>query len=64
MHNLYLGTAKNILKVWQEKGILRPIHYAAIQEKIDMLNVPYGVGRIPYKVSGITADQWKNWTNL
>ena len=54
--------------MWQEKGILRPIHYAAIQEKIDMLNIPYGVGRIPYKImanfSGITANQWKNWTNL
>ena len=33
-----------------------------------MNNVPFGVGRIPYKVgsnfAGMTADQWMNWTNL
>ena len=30
------------------------------------MNVPIDVGRIPYKIesamSGLTADQWKNWT--
>ena len=40
----------------------------ALQYKADEMSVPYGVGRIPYKVgsnfSGLTADQWLNRTNV
>ena len=68
MHNLYLGTAKHMVRVWKEKGLIWQEDLHLIQVKIDELNVPYGVGRIPYKVrsnfSGLTADQWMNWTNL
>ena len=68
MHNLYLGTAKHMVRVWKEKGLIRQEDLHLIQVKIDELNVPYGVGRIPYKVgsnfSGFTVDQWMNWTNL
>ena len=68
MHNLYLGTAKHMVKVWKEKGLIKQEHLHLIQVKIDELQVPYGVGRIPYKVgsnfAGLTADQWMNWTNL
>ena len=68
MHNLYLGTAKHMIKVWKEKHRIRQEHLALIQNCIDELNVPFGVGRIPYKVgsnfAGMTADQWMNWTNI
>lgn len=68
MHNLYLGTAKHMVKVWREKGLIKQEHLALILTKIDELNVPFGVGRIPYKVgsnfAGMTADQWMNWTNV
>lgn len=68
MHNFYLGTAKHVIKVWKEKGLIRQEHLNIIQSRIDELNVPYGVGRIPYKIgsnfSGLTADQWLNWTNI
>lgn len=68
MHNMYLGTAKHMIKLWKESGLLRQEHLTAIQQKLDEINVPYGVGRIPYKVgsnfSGLTADQWLNWTNV
>ena len=68
MHNLYLGTSKNMVKIWKEMSLLRPEHFDVIQARIDELNVPYGIGRIPNKIhskfSGLTADQWRNWTNL
>lgn len=68
MHNMYLGTAKHMIKVWKESGLIPQEHLIVIQQKLDHMNVPYGVGRIPYKVgsnfSGLTADQWLNWTNV
>ena len=37
-----------------------------VQAKVDSFKCPAGIGRIPYKiaskVSGLKADQWKNWT--
>lgn len=66
MHNLFLGTAKNITTIWKDRGILTKDNFSVIQQKIEKLNVPLDVGRIPYKLesgmSGLTADQWKNWT--
>lgn len=68
MHNMYLGTAKHMIKVWRDKCLLQQDHLFIIQKRIDEMNVPFGVGRIPYKIgsnfSGLTADQWLNWTNL
>ena len=51
MHNLYLGTSKNMVKIWKEMSLLRPEHFDVIQARIDELNVPYGIGRIPNKNS-------------
>mgnify|MGYP002803532383 CR=1 FL=1 len=66
MHNLLLGTAKHMFKTWTDKGILKPQNLKDIQEHIDSVVVPPDVGRIPNKLeagtSGMTADQWKNWT--
>ena len=49
-------------------GLLNQENFSLIQSRIDELNIPYGVGRIPYKIgsnfSGLTANQWMNWTNL
>ena len=68
MHNFYLGTAKHMVKIWKDRGLLNQENLILIQSRIDELNIPYGVGRIPYKIgsnfSGLTADQWMNWTNL
>ena len=37
-----------------------------MQERIEQINVPLDIGRIPYKIessmASLTADQWKNWT--
>ena len=66
MHNLLLGTAKHMFNKWCEKGILKSQDLAFIQDHIDGIVVPRDVGRIPNKLrggaSGMTADQWKNWT--
>ena len=68
MHNLYLGTSKHILKnVWMSKDLITPSDLSVIQDRIDSMQVPRYVGRIPYKIassfSGFTADQFKSWTN-
>ena len=64
MHNLLLGTAKHMLSVWKEKGILKSNHFEIIQERVDSFVTPSDVGRIPSKIasgfSSFTAEQWKN----
>ena len=66
MHNLFLGTAKAVMSIWKDLYLLSASNFTLIQQRIQNVNVPVDVGRIPYKVdsgmSGLTADQWKNWT--
>ena len=37
MHNLFLGTAKNVFSLWKEKGILNEPLSIKIQQKVDLL---------------------------
>lgn len=67
MHNLFLGSAKHILKkIWINKGIIITQNYDSIQKKMNSFKSPVDVGRIPRKIetgfAGFTADQFKNWT--
>lgn len=68
MHNLYLGSAKKLVHLWIEKGIITKSACSVIQDRVNSIRVPRYVGRIPHKIessfSGFTADQFKNWTNL
>lgn len=68
MHNLLLGTAKHMLKVWKSRNVLDESHFQAIQQKVDTFVVPNDVGRIPSRIAsgfaGFTADQWRNWILL
>ena len=71
MHNLFLGTAKNVLKnIWVEsdKPLLDKKDLLLMQEKLDRVKVPASVGRMPSKIcnsyGGFTADQWKTFTIL
>ena len=66
MHNLFLGTAKTMMKkIWLERGIISSAQLHIIQTRIDSMNIPSGIGRIPKKIasnfSGFTAEQLKNW---
>ena len=64
MHNMYLGSSKNMIKIWKEIEILKPEHFDLIQVRLDKMNIPHGIGRVPHKihskVAGPTADQWRN----
>ena len=68
MHNLYLGTAKHMITIWKEMGLLTSNELDIIQNRVDEMDVPHGIGRIPNKISSkfssLTADQWRNWTNI
>lgn len=68
MHNLYLGTAKHIMQVWINQGILCKAHFDAIEKTVSRIKSPHDVGRLPLKISssfgGFTADQWRNWVTI
>ena len=68
MHNLFLGTAKHMLQYWLQNEIIPRSKHTHIQNYVDSIAVPSGVGRIPHKIassfSGFTADQFKNWVIL
>ena len=62
---MHLGTAKHIIfkNVLIKKGLISNPDFLVIQQRIDSMQVPRFVGRIPYKfASGFTADQFKSWT--
>lgn len=64
MHNLYLGTSKHVMEVWQKANSAKDV--SVIQDKVNSMIPPSDVGSIPAKISSnfndITADEWKNWT--
>ena len=66
MHNLFLGTAKRVFKVWIETGILSPEKLKHIDSKMKNIKLPADIGRIPSNISTahsrMTADEWKKWT--
>lgn len=63
MHNLFLGTSKHMIEVWQKANIITKKDLGIIQDRVNSIIPPSGVGRIPSKISSnFTADEWKNWT--
>lgn len=66
LYNMYLGTAKHIIKsTWLHTLSDRDLRL--IQSRVDQTLVSGNIGRIPRKIpsnfSTFTGDQWKNWTN-
>ncbi|MEW8546495.1 MAG: hypothetical protein AB2693_23505 [Candidatus Thiodiazotropha sp.] len=68
MHNLYLGTAKYMIRVWQNADVLTDTNFSEIQMRVDSIETPSTIGRIPRKIAssfgGFTAEQFMHWTNL
>ena len=68
MHNLFLGIAKHAVKTWRSLGVLKEKDFEILQCKVDSINPPAGIVRIPRKIgsafSSFTADEWKHWTLL
>jgi len=66
MHNLYLETAKYMMELWTERGILTKNDFTIIGGIVASITTPRDIGRMPLKIvssfSGFTADQWQNWT--
>lgn len=66
MHNLFLGTAKNITTLWKSNKVLSDSDFSAIQERVSSISVPAQIGRLPSKIAsgfgGFTAEQWMVWT--
>ena len=66
MHNLFLGTSKHVMEVWQKENLITASDLVIIQERVNSMNPPPDIGRIPSKISSnfndFTADEWKNWT--
>lgn len=65
MHNLLLGTTKRMLKIWKTSGLLQDKGLKNLQERVDGIATPAGIGRLPLKIAsgfaGFTTDQFKNW---
>ena len=65
MHNLLLGTAKRLMKIWLALEILDEKKLVFIQEEVNRFTTPIDIGRVPLKIaskfSGFTAEQWKSW---
>ena len=68
MQNVFLGTAKHILKIWNNLVYLDKNKLDLMQEKTDQFVVPHDTGKIPRKISssfhGFDADEYKNWVIL
>ena len=64
MHNLLLGTAKNMLAIWKNSRLLSNTMFDQIQHEVDSINLPAGIGWVPGKIAAFfsTAEQCKTWT--
>ena len=66
MHNLFLGSAKHVFKLWVKKDLLNKKKLKILEQKIHSFDVGTGNGRLPHRIAsnygGYTASQWKNWT--
>ena len=67
MHNLYLGTAKNIFRFWRSSGIIDERALRVVNSRISQLVVPSTVrfSSLPASTesTNFTAEQWMVWVN-
>ena len=64
-HNLFLGTAKKIFKIWCKNKHLTKEKLREVQECFENVEVPSDLGQLLGNISsnygGFTASQGKNW---
>ena len=51
MHNFLLGTAKHVMSLWKDKGVLDGMQLELIQDKVDRMRIPSHIGRIPHNIA-------------
>ena len=74
MHNLYMGVAKKILKVWAAKEV---VDFEVLEKRCKALNIPRGIGRVlssfqnkdkkagkPKKFKSLTAEEMMSFVVL
>ncbi|OAD81184.1 hypothetical protein PHYBLDRAFT_161810 [Phycomyces blakesleeanus NRRL 1555(-)] len=65
MPNLYLGTAKRIMKKWRSSGLITDAHLAEMQLDADKLVLPENYTPLGTKIGRgfpfMKADEWKSW---
>src|SRR3989442_13687303 len=71
MHCIFLGIAKWIVKkIWVDEGVLTSDNLKNIQRKMNQIQVPADLGRIPRKIDrgdgfiNFTADQWRTFFTI
>ena len=64
MHNLLLGTAKHVFKVWLEKGILTTDKVNEIDKLMNAIGTVSEMGRATKSMSyfkSMKAEEWQHW---
>jgi len=61
MHNLFLGTGKHMITIWEDQDYLRRREFDSIQEFIDSIAI---LLKIASGFSGFKAVQFKNWITI
>ena len=65
MHNLFLGTPKNMVNTFLDAKVLNTSNFSLTQGKVHASAAPSNMGRLPTKIAksfvGCTAEQWKTW---
>lgn len=65
MHNLFLGPAKYIFKLWDKLGMMAKKEIKHLEKRFEEMDVPMNKGHLPKKISSnygsYTEDQWKKW---
>jgi hypothetical protein len=65
MHNLFLGTAKHMYKLWTSRDILNKQQLATVINRINEIEVPTDIGRCPSNIvtnhGNFSAAEWKHW---
>ena len=63
---LFLGTAKNVFKLWIKSNFLSKKDLQVLEDKINSFDFGTGIGQLPHRIESNywadTASQWKNWT--
>ena len=54
--------------MWKDMRYISDTCFDTLQERVDSINIPSKIGRIPSKISagfaGFMAEQWMHWTIL
>ena len=68
MHNVFLGTAKHMFKVWLQLELLTLANLEEIERRVKLFHIPNSVRRLPINIAsnygGFKAVQWQSWINI